>query len=110
MQGQNSGALFWIQAEEHFKNEDNDNEDESEDSDEDYDHYGRNQELCGIFYYPYDNSLKKFESYKPGSKILEFNICQDKFDMEDKFILIDQAFDFHILETKDRKIVALKKS
>ena len=30
--------------------------------------------------------------------------------MEDKFILIDQGFDFHLLEIKDRKIVALRKS
>ena len=109
LQGQNGGALFWIQEEEHFKNEDNDEEDQNDDDDSDDDH-SRNHELCGIFYYPYDSSLKKYESYKPGCKIHEYNICQDKFGFSDKFILIDQGFDFHILETKDRKIIALRKS
>ena len=70
----------------------------------------RNHELCGVFYYQYDNTLKKFEAYKPGCRILEFNISQEKYSQEDKFILIDQNYEFHMLETNERKIVAIRKS
>lgn len=77
---------------------------------DDEDWVKRNHELCGVFYYQYDNTLKKFEAYKPGCRILEFNISQEKYSREDRFILIDQNYEFHMLETNERKIVAIRKS
>ena len=108
LQGRNSGNLYWIQEEENFKKKKANDEDEDGDDEEDQEL--RNHELCGIFYYQYDRTLKKFDAYRPTCRIIEFNICQDKFGMDDSLTLIDTNYDFHILETSDRKILPIRKA